>query len=36
MADTEKREGKMNIQGFVYLKNKKCFLDEIKNIFHSS
>ena len=35
MADWEKKEGKMNIQTFEYLKNKKSFLDELKNIFHS-
>ena len=35
MADREKKEGKMNIQKFEYLENKKSFLDEIKNIFHS-
>ena len=32
MADREKKEGKMNIQNFEYLKNEKNFLDEIKNI----
>ena len=35
MADKEKKDGKMNIQKFEYLENKKSFLDEIKNIFHS-
>ena len=35
MADREKKEGKMNIQKSEYLENKKSFLDEIKNIFHS-
>ena len=35
MADREKKEGKMNIQKFEYLENKKSFLDEIKNILHS-
>ena len=28
------KEGK-KLQKFEYLKNKKSFLDEIKNIFHS-
>ena len=32
MADREK-EGKTKIQKLEYLKNKKNFLDEIKNIF---
>ena len=35
MADTEKKDGKVNIQKLEYLENKKRFLDEIKNIFHS-
>ena len=35
MTDREKKEGKTKIQKFEYLKNKKSFLDEIKNIFHS-
>ena len=35
MADREKKEGKMEIQKFKYLKNENSFLDEIKNIFHS-
>ena len=35
MTDREKKEGKMKIQKFKYLKNEKGFLDEIKNIFHS-
>ena len=35
MADTEKKDGKTNIQKLEYLENKKQFLDEIKNIFHS-
>ena len=34
MADREKK-GKMKIEKFEYLKNEKCFVDEIKNIFHS-
>ena len=34
MADGEKR-GRMEIQKFEYLENKKSFLDEIKTIFHS-
>ena len=34
MADREK-EGKMEIQKFEYLKNKKSFQGEIKNIIHS-
>ena len=34
MADS-KKEGKMEMQIFKYLKNKKSFLHEIKNIFHS-
>ena len=29
MADREKKEGKMKIQKFEYLENKKSFLDEI-------
>ena len=32
---TEKKKGKMEKQKFEYLENKKSFLDEIKNIFHS-
>ena len=35
MADREKKVRKMKIQKFEYLKNKKSFLDEMKNIFHS-
>ena len=35
MADTEKKDGKAIIQKLEYLENKKRFLDEIKNIFHS-
>ena len=35
MADREKKEGKMEIQKFEYLENKKSFLDEIKNMFYS-
>ena len=35
MADREK-DGKMGMQKFEYLENKKSFLDEIKAIFHSS
>ena len=34
MADREK-DRKMEIQKFEYLENKKSFLNEIKNIFHS-
>ena len=34
MADREK-EGKMEIQKFEYLGNKKSFLDEMKNTFYS-
>ena len=34
MADGEKEE-KMEIQKPEYLVNKKSFLDEIKNVFHS-
>ena len=34
MAEGEKK-GKMNVQKFEYLENKKNFLDEVKNIFHS-
>ena len=30
-----RKEGKMEIQKLEYLKNKKSFLDEIKNTFHS-
>ena len=33
MAVKEKKEN-MKIQNFEYLKNKKSFLNEIKNIFH--
>ena len=33
MAEREKK-GKINIQKFEYLENKKSFLDEVKNIFH--
>ena len=32
---TRKKEGKMEKQKFEYLENKKSFLDEIKNTFHS-
>ena len=32
---TGRKEGRMKIQTFEYLKNGKCFLTEIKNIFHS-
>ena len=35
MADREKKKGKMELRKFEYLKKKKSFLDEIKNIFHS-
>ena len=35
MADRGKKERKTKIQKFEYLKKKKSFLDEIKNIFHS-
>ena len=35
MDDTDKKDGKANIQKLEYLENKKRFLDEIKNIFHS-
>ena len=31
---TGRKRGKMEIPKFEYLKNKKSFLDEIKNIFH--
>ena len=34
MADREK-EGKTEIQKFEYLRNKKSFLDEMKNTFYS-
>ena len=34
MADRKKRE-KEKIETSEYLKNKKSFLDEIKNIFHN-
>ena len=34
MAEGEKK-GKTNVQKFEYLENKKNFLDEVKNIFHS-
>ena len=30
MAGREEKEGKMEIQKFEYLENKKSFLDEIK------
>ena len=33
MADSEKEWGKMEIQKFEYLENKKNFLDEIKTFF---
>ena len=32
---TERKRGKREIPKFEYLKNKKSFLDEIKNIFQS-
>ena len=32
---TGRKRGKMEIPKFEYLKNKKSFLDEIKNIFQS-
>ena len=32
---TGKKEVKTNIQKFDYIENKKSFLDEIKDIFHS-
>ena len=35
MADRKKKEGKMVMQNFKYLENKKNFLDEIKNMFLS-
>ena len=35
MADREKNGGKTKIQKIEYLENKKSFLDEIKNTFHS-
>ena len=35
MVAGEKGGGEMKIQKFEYLKDKKSFLDEIKNIFHS-
>ena len=35
MANKEETEGKTEIQKSKYLENKKAFLDEIKNIFHS-
>ena len=35
MADREKKRGKTEIEKFEHLENKKSFLDEIKNIFHS-
>ena len=35
MVDREKKKGKMKIQKLEYLENKKSFLNEIKNIFHS-
>ena len=31
----EEKEGRMEIQKFEYLENKKSFLDTIKSIFHS-
>ena len=30
-----KKEGRMEIEKFDYLENKKSFFDEIKGIFHS-
>ena len=35
MANKGEKEGKMEIQKFECLENKKSFLDEIKSIFHS-
>ena len=35
MAVKGKKEGRMKIQKFEYLKNEKSFLDEIKSIFRS-
>ena len=32
----EDNEGKSEIQKIEYLENEKCFLDEIKSIFHDS
>ena len=32
---TGKKEVKTNIQKFEYIENRKSFLEEIKNIFHS-
>ena len=36
MADREKKRRRWKYKKFEYLKNEKTFLDEIKNIFHSS
>ena len=36
MADREKKRGGQKIGKIEYHENEKCFLDEIKNIFHSS
>ena len=32
---TGKKDGKMGIQKFEYLKNEKSFLDEMKSIFNN-
>ena len=34
MANRKKKEGKIELQKFEFLKNEKSFLDEVKNIFH--
>ena len=35
MADRVKKGGKQKYKKIEYLENKKSFLDEIKNTFHS-
>ena len=35
MADKEKKQRKKEMQKSEYLENKKSFLDEIENTFHS-
>ena len=35
MADRKKIDGKLEIQKFEYLENKKRFLDELKSIFQN-
>ena len=35
MADSEKKEGKSEIQKFDYLENEKNLLDEVKSFFYN-